>query len=147
MATPMADNTLYPVPPVAPDYAPPVVDVEPRQAYVATNRTTKFTATVHDAAGDEITDAALVWSVNGVRGGDPSTGQVADDGTFLAPFHTPNPSAYEVTARYEGAVGRAVVSIVASQDQMPSQPDQAGTAPTAGAAAAPATTTTAGGNP
>lgn len=148
MATPMADNTLYPVPPVAPDYAPPTVEVEPKAAYVVVGQTVTFSASVYDGAGEPVTDASgFVWSVNGRRGGDSDMGLIGDNGTFHAPFHTPNPSAYEIGCRYEGAVGRAVVSIVPTADDIPKSGEGAIPSSPSATTAPPTGTTTTGGNP
>jgi hypothetical protein len=75
--------------------APPTgvtVSVSPTAASVPTRQTLQFTATVQGSS-----NTAVVWSVNGINGGNAETGSITSSGLFQAPSGVPRPK--QVTIR------------------------------------------------
>jgi hypothetical protein len=70
-----------------------VVKVAPLTATVRTGNTQVFVATVTGAL-----NLAVTWTVNGVAGGNSTTGTIAADGTYTAPLTLPTPNTVTVTA-------------------------------------------------
>jgi 6-phosphogluconolactonase (cycloisomerase 2 family) len=69
------------------------VTVAPATASVVTGATQQFTATVANA-----TNTAVTWQVNGVAGGNATTGTISSGGLYTAPASVPSPAAVTVTA-------------------------------------------------
>jgi len=70
-----------------------VVVVAPATAMVRTGNQQAFTATVTGALNLSVT-----WTVNGVAGGNPTSGTIAANGTYTAPLTLPTPNTVTVTA-------------------------------------------------
>jgi uncharacterized protein (DUF1800 family) len=69
------------------------VVVAPTTAMIRTGNQQVFTATVTGAV-----DPSVTWTVNGVAGGNSTTGTVSATGTYTAPLVLPTPSTVTVTA-------------------------------------------------
>lgn len=82
---------------VAPPPPPPppavTVSVTPASASVFLGATQQFTATVTGSA-----NSAVMWSVNGVAGGNDAAGTITAGGLYTAPQNLPSPAAVTVTA-------------------------------------------------
>ncbi len=89
---------------------PPVtVSVAPASASVQISTTRQFTATLTGGSG------AVVWSVNGVDGGNATVGTVSATGLYTAPAAVPA-AAVSVRATHaaSGAFGQAAVTVTGS---------------------------------
>jgi uncharacterized protein (DUF1800 family) len=69
------------------------VMVAPATAMVRTGNQQVFTVMVTGALNPSVT-----WTVNGVAGGNPTTGTIAGNGTYTAPLTLPTPNTVTVTA-------------------------------------------------
>jgi Protein of unknown function (DUF1800)/IPT/TIG domain len=69
------------------------VAVTPATAMVRTGNQQAFTATVTGAL-----DPSVTWRVDGIAGGNSTTGTIAANGTFTAPLTLPTPNTVTVTA-------------------------------------------------
>ncbi len=69
------------------------VSLSPGTAEVEVGKTVQFTATVTGTV-----NAALIWSVAGVAGGNSTVGTITDRGEYTAPLSLPSPSSLAVTA-------------------------------------------------
>jgi len=84
----------------------------PATVSVETNATQQFTATVTGHA-----DTAVTWSVNGVDGGNATSGTVSTSGFYTAPAYVPTPATVTVRATSSAdttLVGTASVTVSAS---------------------------------
>jgi len=82
-ATSMADSTKSASAQVSvqsPPPPPPSVSITPGTSTLGVGLTQQFTATVQNA-----TNPSLVWSVDGVGGGNSSVGTISDQGLYTAP--------------------------------------------------------------
>lgn len=85
------------------------VAIAPASANVAINMTSQFTATVTGA-----TNNTLVWSVNGVVGGNSIVGTITVAGLYTAPAAIPSPASVTVnavSAQNPSAFGTAFVTV------------------------------------
>ena len=73
--------------------APIVVSVSPATASVRLRRSRQFTSTVTGTS-----NTAVVWTVNGIAGGDTTVGKVSASGLYTAPRAVPSPATVTVTA-------------------------------------------------
>jgi len=72
------------------------VKVSPATAQVRDGGSLQFSAAVSGSA-----NTAVVWSVNGVAGGNNSSGTISASGLYQAPANLPNPNTVTVTATSE----------------------------------------------
>jgi len=72
---------------------PITVSISPTSAVVNTGATLPFNATVQNTGNTGVT-----WQVNGVAGGNPTTGTISTGGLYSAPATLPNPAIVTVTA-------------------------------------------------
>jgi Right handed beta helix region len=70
-----------------------VVNISPTSASVPVSQTQQFTATVTGTSNTSVT-----WEVNGLAGGNSTTGTVTSGGLYSAPVSVPNPATVTVTA-------------------------------------------------
>jgi hypothetical protein len=87
---------------------PPTLSVAPTSASVALGQTTQFTATSNSFA------TSATWSVNGVQGGNTTTGTIDGNGLYKAPSSFPSPNTITVTATAtaSSATANATVTVV-----------------------------------
>lgn len=85
---------------------PPTISVSPASASVALGQTTQFTATSNSLA------TSATWSVNGVQGGNSTTGTIDSNGLYKAPSSFPSPNNVTVTATASSASANAAVTVV-----------------------------------
>ena len=81
---------------MTPSPAPPPsisVSISPASGTVILGNTQSFTATLTHTS-----DKAVAWSVNGVPGGDATTGTITPAGAYTAPANLPVPAAVQVKA-------------------------------------------------
>jgi hypothetical protein len=71
----------------------PAVSISPSNPSVFLSATQQFTATVTNSS-----NTAVTWQVNGVTGGNSTTGTISAAGLYTAPGALPNPSTVNVTA-------------------------------------------------
>ncbi len=86
------------------------VTVSPPVANVLVSTTKLFSASVSGTS-----DSSVVWSVNGVDGGDSAVGWIDSTGLFTAPNTVPSPATVNVQARSVASptsIGSAAVTIV-----------------------------------
>ncbi|MGD1078819.1 MAG: carboxypeptidase regulatory-like domain-containing protein [Candidatus Sulfotelmatobacter sp.] len=72
---------------------PVVVSISPTSATVTTGGTQQFTATLQNTS-----NTAVTWQVNGVTGGNTTTGTISSSGLYTGPGTVPNPATVTVTA-------------------------------------------------
>ena len=94
---------------------PVTVAVSPTTASVNTATTKQFTATVGGSS-----NTAVTWSVNGVAGGNATTGTISTTGLYTAPATVPSPAA--VTVRATSAADATVSAQVIVTVQTPPPP-------------------------
>jgi hypothetical protein len=88
------------------------VSVSPTSEMMQTNASQQFTATVTGSS-----NTAVTWEVNGVVGGNSTTGMVSPWGVYTAPAAVPSPSAVTVTAVSQAStssLGLATVTVTAA---------------------------------
>lgn len=81
------------MPGTAPPPASVKVTLSPGSATVQTGKTQQFTATVTGT-----TNTGVTWQVNGVTGGNATTGTISGAGLYTAPNQLPNPAVVSVKA-------------------------------------------------
>jgi hypothetical protein len=86
-------STPTPAPPSTPPSGSIAVTVTPASTTVILGNTQVFTATVTNAS-----DTTVVWSVNGVVGGNATTGTISAIGIYTAPVDLPAALAVQVAA-------------------------------------------------
>jgi len=89
------------------------VAVVPTSATPATGQSRQFSATVRNVG-----NAGVVWEVNGIQGGNSTTGTITGAGLYTAPAAVPSPATVNVTAVSQGdssASASAVVTITLPQ--------------------------------
>ena len=89
------------------------VAVSPGSASVLVSTTKQFSAVVQGS-----TDQSVTWSVNGIAGGNSTSGFVSDTGLYSAPAQAPSPATVTLRATSKaapGAVGSATITITAPQ--------------------------------
>jgi Bacterial Ig-like domain (group 2) len=89
------------------------VSVTPGSASVNLNASQQFTVTVKNS-----TDQTVLWSVNGVPGGNSTAGSIGASGLYTAPATLPSPAAVTVEAASNStpsAFGIATVTVIAPQ--------------------------------
>jgi hypothetical protein len=89
----------------------PSVTVSPATANVQEGTQQQFTATVNNTSDNNVT-----WQVNGVTGGNTSTGTISSTGLYTAPSVIPNPASVTITAFITDmptVAGTAIVTITA----------------------------------
>ena len=69
------------------------VTVSPSPVSIRARATQQFSATVTGTS-----NTAVIWSVNGIPGGDATLGHVSPAGLYSAPWNLPNPNTIQVTA-------------------------------------------------
>jgi len=87
---------VTPIPRPTPSPSPPAstaVTIMPASATVILGNSQTFTATVKNAS-----DATVVWSVNGIAGGNPQIGTISASGVYTAPADLPAPTAMQISA-------------------------------------------------
>lgn len=87
----------------------PTVTVSPATANVQEGSTQQFSATVTNQA-----DIAVNWTVNGVAGGNATTGTISSTGLYTAPDVVPAPASVTVTATLQAnsaVSGNGIVTI------------------------------------
>ena len=72
---------------------PVVISISPTSATVTTGGTQQFTATLQNTS-----NTAVTWHVNGVTGGNTTTGTISSSGLYTGPGTLPNPATVTVTA-------------------------------------------------
>ena len=72
---------------------PVVVSISPTSATVTTGGTQQFTATLQNTS-----NTAVTWQVNGVTGGNTTTGTISSSGLYTGPGTVRNPATVTVTA-------------------------------------------------
>jgi uncharacterized repeat protein (TIGR03803 family) len=72
---------------------PPVVSISPTTAQIPVNGVQQFTAAVSNT-----TNTAVIWSVNGLTGGNATVGTISSSGFYTAPAAAPNPATVTVAA-------------------------------------------------
>ena len=87
-APPPPNPTPTPTPPASVS-----VTISPNSASVLLGNTQAFSATVANAS-----DATVTWSVNGVPGGNATTGLITTAGLYSAPADLPSVTAIQITA-------------------------------------------------
>ncbi|MGA7854168.1 MAG: hypothetical protein WCA15_12655 [Candidatus Acidiferrales bacterium] len=106
------------------------VTVQPSTANVALDQSQQFQATVTNSSND-----AVSWNVNGVAGGNSTSGTVSPTGLYTAPAAMPNPASVAVTAVSQAdaqASGSATVTLLQSSIAVSVAPPAA-SVPTGGA--------------
>jgi hypothetical protein len=88
-----AFRTSTPTPPSTPPSGSIAVKVTPASATVILGNPQMFTATVTNAS-----DTTVVWSVNGVTGGNAATGTISTAGVYTAPAELPASPAVQIAA-------------------------------------------------
>ncbi len=78
------------------------IALTPAAARVAVGQQQQFAAMVQNA-----TDTAVTWQVNGVSGGNATTGTISDSGLFTAPASVPSPATVTVSAVSQADPARA----------------------------------------
>ena len=73
--------------------APVAISISPTAATVKVRGTKQFTATVQNSA-----NTSVIWTVNGVSGGNGSVGTISASGLYRAPNTVPNPAVVTVSA-------------------------------------------------
>jgi len=92
MAVWTSDTTKYSTAQVT--INPPVsISITPVLANVPVGASQTFTATVANAAS-----TAVIWSVDGIAGGNASLGTISANGVYTAPASVPSPSSVTITA-------------------------------------------------
>lgn len=88
--------------------APPVaVATSPSSATVVAGKTQQFSASVSNAS-----DTSVLWSVNGVAGGNATVGTISAAGLYTAPAAVPNPASVTVTASSVASPGTSASASV-----------------------------------
>jgi uncharacterized protein (DUF1800 family) len=90
------------------------VTVTPATAMVRTGNQQAFTATVTGAV-----DPSVTWTVNGVAGGNSTTGTIAANGTYTAPLTLPTPNTVTVTATSVEDPTRSANAAVTLENALP----------------------------
>jgi hypothetical protein len=72
---------------------PVVISISPTSASLTTGGTQQFTATLQNTG-----NTAVTWQVNGVTGGNTTTGTISSSGLYTGPGTVPNPATVTVTA-------------------------------------------------
>lgn len=93
--------------------SPPSVAVSPATANVQEGGTQQFTATVTNTSS-----IAVSWQVNGVAGGNSTTGTVTSTGLYTAPDVIPSPASVTISAVLQAnssISGNSIVTITAVQ--------------------------------
>ena len=88
-----------------------VVLINPPLANVALGQTQQFQASVTGS-----TNTAVVWTVNGLTGGNATTGTISSSGLFIAPQSLPNPASVTVTAASQAAPQSSASAVVTLTD-------------------------------
>ncbi len=103
-----AFGTSTPTPPSAPPSGSIAVAVTPASATVILGNPQMFTATVTNAS-----DTTVVWSVNGVAGGNAATGTISTAGVYTAPAELPASPAVRIAATSQADATKSGTSQVA----------------------------------
>jgi len=92
------------------------IDVSPNRVSLEPDATQQFAAKVVGAS-----DTAVIWSVNGIRGGDPTVGAISPGGLYTAPIEaSASIVQVEASAAADLAVsGQAAVAVAAAGDHGP----------------------------
>ncbi len=90
------------------------LSVSPATATVLGNTTQQFTAATNDGS-----NPALSWSVNGVAGGNTTTGTISTTGLFTAPEFPPAPNSITITATETNDATKSASSAVTLQNPTP----------------------------
>jgi hypothetical protein len=98
--------------PVAP--ASVSVTVSPASANIRAGGLLSFTATVSGSS-----NTAVIWSVNGVAGGNASLGTISSTGAFAAPASLPTPNTVTVTATSTASSSATASSAVTLMNPTP----------------------------
>lgn len=85
---------------------PPVVTISPTSASVTAGQTQPFSASVTGAA-----NTSVVWSVNGIQGGNTTIGTISAAGFYSAPLNVPSPASVTIRAT---SVANATASAAAT---------------------------------
>lgn len=99
------------------------VAVSPGQAEVRAGDTLQFTAQVTG----QVQSTQVTWSVNGIAGGNATTGTISDQGLYTAPAALPNPASVQVSATSAADTTLSGTADVTLQNPVPAvqnaQPD------------------------
>ena len=90
-----------------------VVLINPPSANVALGQTQQFLASVSGS-----TNTTVIWTVNGLTGGDATTGTISSSGLFTAPQSLPNPASVTVTAASQVAPQSRASAVVTLTDDL-----------------------------
>ena len=107
------------------------VTVQPSTANVALGQSQQFQATVTNSS-----NGAVSWNVNGVAGGNSTSGTVSPSGLYTAPATMPNPATVTVTAISQAdpqASGSSAVTLLQQSSIAVSVAPQTASVPTGGA--------------
>ena len=107
------------------------VTVQPSTANVALGQSQQFQATVTNSS-----NGAVSWNVNGVAGGNSTSGTVSPSGLYTAPATMPNPATVTVTAISQAdaqASGSATVTLLQQSSIAVSVAPPTASVPTSGA--------------
>src|ERR1700739_2790435 len=85
----------------------PSVAVSPAKVNLRAGGTRKFFVRVSEGL-----DPKIAWRVNGVKGGNTTTGTISADGTFTAPEIPPANNVVEIEAVSGSVIGKADVTLL-----------------------------------
>jgi len=91
------------------------VSISPTSASVQVSKTQQFMATVTGT-----TNTAVIWSVNGVAGGNLTLGTVSTSGLYAAPLNVPSGGSVAVTAASTAAPAQQATAVVTVTATAPS---------------------------
>jgi hypothetical protein len=91
---------------------PVVISISPTSATVTTGGTQQFTATLQNTS-----NTAVTWQVNGVTGGNATTGTISTSGLYTGPGTAPNPAT--VTAISQADPSKSASALVTVVIQAP----------------------------
>ena len=93
---------------------PVVISIAPTSATVTTGGTQQFTATLQNTS-----NTAVTWQVNGVTGGNTTTGTISSSGLYTGPATVPNPATVTVTAISQADPSKSASALVTVVTQAP----------------------------
>jgi hypothetical protein len=100
-----------------PPSTPATISISPTSASVVTGAAQSFSATVQNSS-----NTAVTWQVNGVTGGNSTSGTISTSGGYTAPATVPSPATVTVTvipAANTGTSASAVVTVTAAATPTP----------------------------
>lgn len=95
--------------------APPIrVLVSPSKTTLEAGQVQQFTATVQGTS-----NSGVIWSVNGVSGGNAILGTISPNGRYMTPATLPNPNSVTVTATSAANTGSSGAAVIVLQASAP----------------------------